>query len=752
MTSVEITETPVSVTVVAALYRWSWTRQDDRFTITDDHDRTIAAAPAQPGVLVHAEGHELGQWRPGRLSDVEVQGSQIRMTYREVNGTGTVITRWSMHDDFIVLHPPRYSDPAGVPVMAVSWFPLSDESAAPGLMADFIVQPGSTESPAIGPVLPTRMTRLDMTSWLGRGSNDDNTPSAQQWGLPMYYFGGYSLTGKPAARSAFTTQVSDSFCCGLTAVPTGDLLLTYHGGHVSPVLRLYGDRWKVATPSGEPADLGTSFLFAFGTDYREAIRSYYSALVRTGAVTPAAPSDRLRERLAMSQFNTWGAQMAEGHEIAKFHQEALESIYDDVRAARMQPGMFGIDDKWEGQYGLLEHDTERFPRFEEFLDRVRGDGHLIGLWAAFLRCDQPEALGLTTDDMLSGPTGEPVVRTNIDGDQYYLFDVSIPLVRDVLRERARQFVRRYRPALVKFDFGYELPSMRYAAPREESWGGEQLLPRALELVIGAMREVDPDVVVMYYMLSPLLLDWVDQHSMDDLWVNVGEYDLEVNRRLFFSSLLTELGVPSYGSGGYDWLKIRDIWFDTVAAGPIGSLGAFHGDQQDSFPTPLDFARYRGLSRLVRRRLPARVVPLTARLHPGSDTARSSSWARLENDMPTVVALRATYTGGEITPAHYASLVETDADVVVASLTDAGIPDSDHLGIVHCGSGTLRLTRTVPGGAAHVTIHTAAGSDETHDAVTDEDGTVTISLRQYDGETPIDWVECVFSTVSAEAHR
>src|SRR5699024_2195442 len=148
-----------------------------------------------------------------------------------------------------------------------------------------------------------------------------------------------------------------------------------------------------------------------------------------------------------------------------------------------------------------EHDAERFPRFAEFLDRVRHDGHAIGMWAAFLRCDRPESLGLTVEDMLSGPTGEPVVRTNIVGDRYYLFDVSVPRVREVLRDRAQQLMRRYRPDMVKFDFGYELPSMRYAVPREESWGGEQLLPRALDLVIGAMREVDPDVVVMYYMLS-----------------------------------------------------------------------------------------------------------------------------------------------------------------------------------------------------------------------------------------------------------
>ena len=306
-----------------------------------------------------------------------------------------------------------------------------------------------------------------------------------------------------------------------------------------------------------------------------------------------------------------------------------------------------IDDRLEGGYGRLTHDSIHFPQFEAFLLRVRADGHAIGMRAAFMRCQDPESLGLTTADMLADPTGVPVKRSLFE-DYYYLFEVSLPHVRAILAEKAPEFVRRYNPDLVTFDFGCDLPSMKHAASANRAWGGEILLRKALELVIGAMREVNPDIAVTYYNLTPRLNEYIDQHSTDDLYLNAGEYDSEVNRRIFFTSLLGEIGVQTYGSGGYDRFGVKDIWFDTVTSGPLGSLNSFHGDKSDSSPTPEDFARYRGLSRLTRRgnQVPT-VLALEPRLHGGSITAHARSWARLDNGAATVVALRcaALWTDG-----------------------------------------------------------------------------------------------------------
>ena len=127
-----------------------------------------------------------------------------------------------------------------------------------------------------------------------------------------------------------------------------------------------------------------------------------------------------------------------------------------------------------------------------------------------------------------------------------------------LRGRARRFIRRYQPDLIKFDFGYEIPSLALAAPQDMNYAGERMLLKGLEVVVEAMRQENPDAVVMYYSLSPLLRKYIDLHSPDDLFDNCGEYEIEANRRFYFSSALAEIGMPTYGSGGYDWGSMPQI--------------------------------------------------------------------------------------------------------------------------------------------------------------------------------------------------
>ena len=129
---------------------------------------------------------------------------------------------------------------------------------------------------------------------------------------------------------------------------------------------------------------------------------------------------------------------------------------------------------------------------------------------------------------------------------------------------------------MKFDFGYEIPALDTVAPRDMSWAGERLLWKGLDVVVKALREENPDIVVMYYELSPLFTEHLDLHSPDDLFMATGEFDLEANRRFFFSSLCGEFGMPTYGSSGYDWVSAPSIWFDSVAVGTLGCLASFYG--------------------------------------------------------------------------------------------------------------------------------------------------------------------------------
>jgi len=741
MTSTAIT--PIfsgdQIDVRSSSYHWSMSTSSATFELRDSRARRIAHGNLHPAVRVTMSDSGDEMETAGALADASLVGESLRLTFSGLNGDGTAEVTYTFFPDYVRVEPVAYSSPTPSHVESMLLFAQWGEyGAQPAWWSQFYLHPGSTESSAVSPVIPAKI-RMSMVSTIGRGSTDETAFAQQQWALPLYFWGAYGVEGWGSEKGALTQNLSDVVVTGLTELPTGDIHIKYFGEYSSPYLRVFGNRWNTHDPSRGTVSLGAPFVWAFGEGHREAIRAYYAVLASTGVIKPRLDSAKKSMIVTMSQFNTWGAQVANGWASGDLDQTSLETIYDQFSSSGMDAEMFVIDDRWEGPYGRLEHDTVRFPDFEQFLDRIREDGHAVGMWAAFIRCQDPNSMGLTLDDMLQDPSGNPVTRSLFD-DHYYLFDVSRPKVRDVLQERARAYMRRYKPDLVKFDFGYELPSMKYAAPADRSWGGELILLKSLEVVIEAMREVNPDIAVMYYNLSPLLGAYVDQHSTDDLYLNAGEYGAEVNRRIFFSSLLAEYGMPTYGSGGYDWIEVREIWFDTVASGPLGSLNSFTGDQVDSSPSEQDFARYRGLSRLTRRTTsPARIEVVEGKAHSGSLTDRARSWARWEGDQLTVAALRTRPVEGVYVPVDYSG-ISTTAQVVLASLSAQGISDSEHLGIVACGPGVLSFPTTqrgAPSAFAHV-----RGESNPIDARRESDRIVIDVDSVWQG-APIDWIELKF---------
>lgn len=722
--------------VTARRYEWSMDAAAGTFEVRDSSGRRAARGHLSPAIEVIGDDGE-NRCTPGDSFSVAIEENRIRLTFSGLNGRGTATVVYSFFEDHFALSPITYTSPVHERVETALWFAQWTEyGAVPAMWAQFYVHPGSTESSALSPVIPSKI-RLSMTSTIGRGSTDEPAFAQQQWALPQYFWGGFSIDGWGSSKSGLTQKKSDVLVGGLTQIPTGDIFVKYFDEYASPYLRVFGDRWSThGTADGEVV-LGSEFVWTFGPNHRDAIGAYFRLLVALGHAEERIDSEYKARVVTMSQFNTWGAQVANGWASADLSQETLELIYEQMVNSGMDAEMFVIDDRWEREYGRLEHDAERFPRFEEFLDRVRADGRAIGMWVAFIRCQDPVSMGLTFDDVLQDPDGNPVMRS-LFNDHYYMFDVSRPRVRKVLREKAHTYMKRYQPDLVKFDFGYELPSMKYGAPADRSWGGELILLKSLEVVVSAMREINPDIAVMYYNLSPLLGQWIDQHSTDDLYLNAGEYGPEVNRRVFFSSLLAELGIPTYGSGGYDWVEVSDIWFDTVVTGPLGSLNSFNGDQSDSSPRDVDLARYRGLSRLTRRTTaPARIEAIEPRMHHGSLTARASSWARWEGDAMTAVALRTRAVDGVIAPVAHAGVVESTIQIAVSSLDDGGIVSASRLGVVPFGSGTVRI-RSDRSGSASATAHSRSGQHEI--TVRREGEWLEIDAPQNVAGELVDWIE------------
>ncbi len=671
-------------------FTWEWTPADDTFRLADSQARTILSGRLQPAVLVEITATRERVCRPGKVRSVDSDDASLRVEYEGVNNVASLSLTLDFTEAGIWIGSPRYETPRAEDVVSLSYFGAGGPSPEPLLASSHFVVPGLCMNAGVSPVVSglagqTILASLGSAAWQGGLS--------QQWGLPAHFFAGFNATGAPNASGAFTRLLSDGYCLGLAELPSGDVRLEVRGGKARLEMGYRSDLWGQSRGPGT-LTLGAPLLLTVARTWHEAVREYYHAMASQGIPgwqRPEKPSRRLETAL-LPQFNTWGAQVAMGKAWSRFDQPTLEAIYAQLRQSGLKPRMFVVDATWEGEYGTLEHSPTRFPGFEEFLDRVRADGYRIGLWAAFLRCENPEAHGLTLENVFRTADGTPIARYE-GTKRYYLFDFTQPAVEAHLRARAAAFVRRYRPDLVKFDFGYELPALGLAAPWDRRYTGEKLLFRALDIVLGAMRAENPDLAVMYYGLSPFLAGHMDLHSPDDLWLNPGDYALEANRRFLFSSLLGELGIPTLGSTGYDWSSAPSIWFDAVMMGTLGSLQSFTGDELDERPSPVQLAKYNGLVHLIRPVAFFRIQPLDTRPHSTLHGANAASWVRLENGSPVMFGLRDRDWAGRATVTGHLGAASSGGSVVAGSLTELPLDTTPRLGLVPFGAGVLTLQRT-----------------------------------------------------------
>jgi hypothetical protein len=695
--------------VTGANYIWEYSQSDDRFRLSDSKNRLIASGPLQPAVIVAPDSDAAARLcTAGKAVRRNVANGRVIFEYEAVNGAGRLSLTWRFDEHGIWVEPVVYETASAQDVVSLHYFAEAKSAdAVPSLQASFLVVPGISESSTISPIV-RRDIRLNETVWLGRGSPVPGL--LQQWGLPVHYFSGFSIDGfNEHARNLYVDKQSDAFCCGLGDLPNGDLFLDLRDGRGSIWVDYRSDIWKHMRGPGR-LTLGATLHWAIGNNYYDAIGNYYRGLTTAGAIKKKQNSAKKTAIALTPQFCTWGAQVSREKTGDRLDEAFLTEIYSEMKAAGMKAGMFSIDDKWEGRYGNLEHSAERLPHFEQFLERVRADGNRIGLWAALMRCEKPSEIGLTEDHMLKNADGSPVLSGG--RVKYYILDFTQPEVAKVLSDLARKFIRRYKPDLLKFDFGYELPAVAKAAPKDKQWAGERMMWKGLDVVITAMREENPDLVVMYYQLSPLFLDYFDLHSPDDLFLASGEYDIEANRRFFFSSLLGELGVPTYGSSGYDWESAPEIWFDSSVVGTLGSLNDFGGDERGGKSTPERIAKYNGLTQALRSSNFFKVVPLTDITEAPSRSAHSRSWARIEDGSVVLLAIRPPLTTR--TNAHgLQNLIHAAAPVVIASRTRDGIARSNRLSVVPYGDGEISIRREQGRRADVFTHHFGGAVTEAH---------------------------------------
>ncbi|MBK8821124.1 MAG: hypothetical protein IPN58_00570 [Anaerolineales bacterium] len=734
--TVKIQVNQQKIQVSSPIYTWVWDAQTDFFHLYDSENRLISRARYQPLIITTNDQAELQL--PNRT--FEIKDDRISITYHAEKSASHLTVSWLFKTDFISLEQLHYESSEAQDIIQIVYFPEIDgRSYKPSMYSHYAVVPGLCMSSSISPIVDLH-SRLSVTTILGSGAMR-GPGLTQQWGLPAHYFCTFNTSDQWNAIGAKKLQ-SGAACWGLSELPQGDFRLDIREIALSPVLNLRGDIWKhIKTPG--TLKLGFSFLITFGTQYHEAIRNYYKILRREKIISPknASLTQKKKDILLSPQYNTWGVESSLAMKPEALTEEIVKDIFNKFQRSGMKARTFVIDDKWEGHYGELKHDEARFPQFESLLENIRKQGFYIGLWAAFLRCQDPSALGLDESNLLQTPEGKPLWLAH-QTSRYGIFDVTQPIVQEVLSERARQFIRRYNPDLIKFDFGYELPSLDIAAPADLNWAGERLLQKGLEVVVGGMKQENPDLVIMYYGLSPLLIYYYDLHTPDDLVYCIGDYDLETNRRIFFSSLCGELGMPTYSSSGYDWESALDIWFDSAPSGTLGSLHCFDGDENSDGPKDEIIAKFNGLSAILRKQADFHTYPIDVKWQGGLRAGFSPSWERIEDDKTVLIALRTHRFDGKPSIKTYKDILDTDIMLVVASMTDSSIAESHRLGIVPFGDGVCTIK--------HITLHQTAKLIEHYFSgrqfetqVTCSNNELQIALQQTRKNEILEWIEIIF---------
>ena len=733
-----------TIRVTGANFIWEYTQQDDTFKLRDARNLVMVSGRMQPGVVVASANQPAQrQCNPGKPSAPRSEGDRVMVDYEGVNGTGRVSVTWRFDEHGIWTEPIIYEASSGQDVVSLHYF--ADVKASvpiPALHASFLVVPGISEASTVSPIVRDDVS-LNENVWLGRGSSAPG-PS-QQWGLPVHYFCGFSVDTSSGGRNSFTTGKSAAFTCGLADLPGGDLYLHLDSGKSSMWVDYRSDLWKHMRSPGA-ISMGATIYWSIASNYYDAIAGYYQGLLGAGVIHRAQPSAKKLATALTPQFCAWTAEVDRDKAGERQDEEFVTGIYEELKASGLKAGMLSIDDKWEGNYGNLRHSADRLPHFEQFLNRVHSEGYLVGLWAALMRCEHPAEMGLTTEHMLKKPDGQPFFVGGSNGTaKYYIMDFTQPEVVKVLEEVARRFMRTYKPDLLKFDFGYEMPSVANAAPRDKKFTGERLMWKGLDVLINAMRKENPDLVVMYYNLSPLFLDYFDLYSPDDLFENAGEYDIEANRRFFFSSLLGQLGIPTYSSSGYDWASTANIWFDAAALGTIGSMNDLKDDEQGKGCTPEFAAKYNGLTHVLRPTGTFEIVPLDYVPEAPTLGAHARSWARIEAGQLVLLAFRPPVPGDprllarQTEDARIMGAVQSGVPVVIASKTGDSIASSANLAIVSYGSGEMILRRNF-GTSAEIVSH-YFGEEISRTQTTIQNGELRITaLERNTAGKPLEWIE------------
>jgi hypothetical protein len=210
-------------------YAWEYREADDTFRLLDSSNRLIVSGSLQPAVVVApAADPSLRECKAGRAGSPHIEPGRVTFTYDGVNGAAQLSMAWRFDARQIWTEPVSYQTSSQEDVVSLHYFTKGDGTdKKPLLHSSYLILPGISEGPAVSPIVRDE-SHLNESIWLGRGSFLPGL--TQQWGLPVHYFGGFSVDGSSGFQNLYTSKRSEAFACGLADLPSGDLFLQMYQG------------------------------------------------------------------------------------------------------------------------------------------------------------------------------------------------------------------------------------------------------------------------------------------------------------------------------------------------------------------------------------------------------------------------------------------------------------------------------------------------------------------------------------------
>lgn len=347
---------------------------------------------------------------------------------------------------------------------------------------------------------------------------------------------------------------------GAGAIPDGAMTIELKASTAWMRWNLREDLW--GAPEGLVRRWEAPLRLTCGATAYDAWQAYFDSFPRR---TPS-PASTLH-----STWNTWGNFM-----LGRFDLEQ-----DLATARKLNAEHICIDDYWETFVSSGKTDYERFPRFDQQVQEIRDAGLSIGFWQAVGWVAHPQRCGLSDEDLLVGKDGRPrranwAMNPFESGEHRYCLDPSSPGTIRFLRERTRQIIDTYRPALLKLDFAYGLPSPDVAAPRDPAWRGERMGHRLTQIIADQAREMDPDIVIEGFTIHPLWEGLINLVALDDQGDSAGKlnpsFEVDCHRQWsVWASLCGPRGQAVNGSSGYAVEADPEAALNSLVLGGTGSI-------------------------------------------------------------------------------------------------------------------------------------------------------------------------------------